>query len=454
MQYRVYKRQSLRYVDGGYVQKISVDDDYLVNNNSTINVVKKVAPIVKQKTLIVSKSGSYDIGIGNTITNIIVVSGDAVIEDFIGSQYSVSVLGTAILKIIYEINDTLFNVVVGDIIALIEDSEAVHKGVITAVDDVALTISYKGDKELFNDNIPNPFATEFDGADNDVTVVGKFGVDVVIELLRHNFVDTGDPLKNLPIVFVADGDVLDNDGNPKMLWTWDNDSFNVVDWLTELFEKYNLSLYWDIDFDIAQNDLDARAPKYIVTVSAVTRGGGIIKDNVAMQTIAYKSNELPDATVCNVIDSESKSLLGTYYLYEKDGEYSVSEENDAELSDGRQRILPVKTAIVTFNQNSSGTGEITPEDAATDKLIPSQFSQAIEIKINSDSKMFDFVNAKFGDQYRIINEYGTINSIFTGKKFSNESKWVTLLFGLSRLNYTDIIQLKFRKSRKKEKYGT
>lgn len=410
MQYRVYNRQTLKYVDGGYVQEFNIDDDYIVNNNSTISVVKKR-------------------------------------------------------------NNTISDVVVGDIIALIKDSGAYHKGVITSVDDTAFTISYKSDKELFNDNIPNPHSGDFT-QNNELKIAGKFGVEIVIELLRLWFKDTDDALKKLPVTFVADGDVLDENGEPKMLWTWSNDSINIVDWLTELFEKYNLSLNWNINFDISKDltierfnndgsdNPDARHPQYIVTLSAITKSGGIVKDNVAMQTITYTVKELPDATVCRIIDSTTKELLknddgsnAIFYLYEKNGEYSISTEKDPVLSDGRQRVLPVKTVIATFSQNSTGTDETTPEDVAKDKLIPSQFNQAIEIKINSDSKMFDFVNVKFGDQYQIINEQGSVNSVFTGKKFSNKDKWVTLYFGLGRQNYTDIVQIKMRKQRYSEQYN-
>lgn len=541
MQYRVYNRQSLEYVDGGYVQTFNIDDDYIVNNNSTISVVKTR-------------------------------------------------------------DNTLSNVTVGDIIALIQDSGAYHKGVITAVDDTALSISYKSDKELFNDNIPNPYSGDF-AQNNELKIAGKFGVEIVIELLQAWFKETDDTLKKLPITFVADGDVLDENGEPKMLWTWSNDSINVVDWLTELFEKYNLSLNWNINFDISNNNLKDRNETYIVTLSAITKSGGIVKDNVAMQTITYTVKELPDATVCRVIDSTDKQLCyissgknllnpatvtkdeyiarsGTnwisgksdsehfpntnisgyisydykskytysqnisdnvtryiiaydknknkigyfsytatttnaanvtfsitnfkfvvaeddnctdeelakevkyirinfyngatevqlekgdtktaydafnkpaiFYLYDKNGEYSISTENKQKLDDGRERVLPVKTVIATFSQNSTGTDETTPEDVAKDKLIPSQFNQAIEIKINSDSKMFDFVNAKFGDQYQIINEQGSVNSTFTGKKFSNNNKWVTLYFGLGRQNYTDLVQIKMRKQRYSEQYN-
>ena len=547
MQYRVYNRQTLEYVDGGYVRKFNIDDDYIVNNNSTVSVVRHK-------------------------------------------------------------DDTLKNVVVGDIITLIQDSGAYHKGVITAVDDTAYSISYKSDKELFNDNIPNPYSGAFTN-DNQLKIAGKFGVGVVISLLKHYFsnADKGsldyDELKNLPITFVADGDVLDDEGNPKMLWTWSNDSINIVDWLTELFEKYNLSLNWDIDFDISNNNLKSRNEKYIVTLSSITKSGGIVKDNVAMQTITYTVKELPDATVCRVIDSNSKELCyissgvnllnpatvteneyiarsGTnwvsgksdsehypntnisgyisfdykskytysqnigdtvtryiiaydkkkeklgyfyytattsggasvpfgitdfkfvvaeddkrtdkelaaavkyirinyynkatevqlekgdtktafdsftkpaiFYLYEKDGVYSISTKNDPVLSDGRERILPVKTVIATYNESSESTDETSPENAAQDKLIPSQFNQAIDIRISADSKMFDFANAKFGDQYQIINERGSVNSVFTGRKFSNKDKWITLYFGLGRQNYTDLVQMRLRKSRYSEVYN-
>lgn len=530
MQYRVYNRQSLKYVDGGYVREFNIDDDYIVNNNSTISVVKKI-------------------------------------------------------------DDTLTNVVVGDIIALIQDSGAYHKGVITAVDDTALTISYKSDKELFNDNIPNPMSEDY--VDNEDFTV-KFGVDVVIETLKHYFYNTDDELKKLPLVFVADGDVLDENGEPKMLWTWSNDSINIVDWLTELFEKYNLSLSFDIDFNISENDLSARKEQYIVTLSAITNSDGIIKDNVDMQTITYTVKEIPDATVCYVINSTDKKLCyvssginllnpatitenhiivrnGTnwiegkneetnltsyisvnitekytfseditdekerliiaydksknklgywvyntkqftftlkgmnyvprkkdenltaeelakeikyvrinffngatevqlekgeektafdkfsqpaiFYLYEQDGIYSISTEKTPALEDGRKRILPVKTVIAMYSESNDATDNTTPEDVAKDKLIPSQFNQAIEIRISSDSKMFDFQNSKFGDLYKIINEYGTIDSTYTGRKFSNKDKWVTLYFGLGRQNYTDLIQINLRKQRYTDIYN-
>lgn len=538
MQYRVYDRTTLKYRTGGYVVSYSIDDDYIVNNNSTITVVK---------------------------------------NDRVPEEYSLS------------------SVVVGDIIVLIQDSGAFHKGVITTVDDTALSITYKSDKELFNDNMINPFREEFVG-DTTVTVVGKFGIEAVIAVFNNLFAKTTDPYKKLPITFISNGDVLDDDGNVKMLWTWSDDQINLVDWLVELFEKYNLTMEFTIDFNTAEETLEKRTASYIVTFSAITNSGGIIKDNVDMQTITYTSKELPDATVCYVINSTDKSIVllsegrnlinpqnitenkelaynadfGTYvestsehtnitdyiavkqntdyvlslkgempnplyilcynkdkkpigylqykldendpylvfntnmggdlhttgdntpkdiayirityynadaygdihdiqfeqgsvpteydpytipaiyYLYEKDGVYSISTDID---NTSKNRVLPVKTVVASYNENSSSGEIVTPEEAAEDKLVPNQFNQAIEIRINKDSKMFDFTNARFGDLYKIINEYGTIDSVYTGKKFTNNDKWVMLYFGLGRQNYTDLIQIRLRKNKYTELYN-
>lgn len=568
MQYRIYNRKTLEYRAGGYVVSYNIDDDYIVNNNSTISIVKPQ-------------------------------------------------------------NDKNFlnNVVVGDIIALIQDSGAFHKGVITAVDSTSSEISYKSDKELFNDNMLNPLrnADAFMDDDDSTTVAGKFGVEIVSKILEANFAEDKDSrrkdtLKTLPLVFQANGDVLDENGEPKMLWTWADDSINIADWLTQLFEKYNLTLSWNIDFNMAEGTLANRKPKYIVTLSAITNSGNIIKDNVDMQTITYTTRELPESTVCYVIDSESKELLtatqqknliqsyntaskaslqighyvinnviqslqfntpknvedsdtssylaleddqdytltfysnpdkkvrfifaydekkkalgaytynvvgintsmilsknsiinkfnsananrvgsqentsgiylnynpndppyedmkaaikyikicfehnakvqfekgnkstpyedivpAVYYLYEKsNNEYDITTDKE-----NKDRVLPVKTTVVSYNTSSDS--DTTPEDVAKEKLIPSKFNQAIEIRINSDSKMFDFANAQFGDLYKIINEQGTIDSIFTGKKITSKDKYVTLYFGLGRQNYTDLIQIRLRKQRYTEVYN-
>lgn len=414
MQYRVYDRRNLRYIDGGYVVNYTIDDDYVVNNNSTISIVQPTSAEV------------------------------------------------------------------GDVICLIKTRGAYHKGVITEVDNSALKISYKADKELFNDNILNPMRSEFkDG----VKIVGKFDLPIVASIIESNWAHSRDELKKLPLTIVITGNVKDENGDPKMLWTWDNMSINFADWLVELFEKYNVVLNWSTDFDTTKDigfvemhpnvdfdvEIDAlfarRTPQFVVYLSAMKGGNpNLIKDNVAMQTITYTGEELPEATVCYVIDSESKDLLidsengepAVYYLAQEKGKYYVT----LDTNDGF-RMRPVRTTIIEYkagetkseSESEVVTKEVTPRDSAEDTLLPSQYNQAVEVVINNSSKMFDWDLARFGGEYTIVNKNGTINSNYTGRKETSENNLVTLYFGLGRKNYTDLIQMRMRKQRYTKTYN-
>lgn len=597
MQFRIYDRQTLSYKDGGYVGSYTIDDDYIVNNNSVISIVKAL-------------------------------------------------------------ND---KVLVGDIICLIKTSGAYHKGVITTFDNTDLTITYKSEKELFNNNMLNPLRYDFLDVEKSEIVYHRFGIDFVANILNSYFGLAEDTYRQLPIKITTDGDVTEivcqvdkqtnsqlavlsfnantyenivgeqtttftyNNGwkingvavdltnygittngiaengdiiqcgkSPKMLWKLDNDQINIVDWLVDLFESYNVTVRWKINFDIANEN---RTPYYEVVVSAITNSGKIIRDNVneVMQMITYTENELPEATVCTIIDQETKDVVmlcsgnnllnpqqstgnkelvynsgyesktdsensditgyipveiketGTYYtfsfngydgltrrihaynknktllesvtyntgyqesntrvafsilynnknikyikicydnsstklqfekgektvtetvyepynqeaiyyLYEKNGNYYVSlnvDEKAVVEENGVSyymplRVLPSKMKIVTYNTDSE---TLTPEQCAQDTLIPSKFNQIVEIQINGDSKMFDFANAQFGDMYKIINKNGTINSNYTGRKETSANNWVTLYFGLGRQNYTDLVQMRFRKNKYQVVYG-
>ena len=630
MQFRIYDRQTLGYKDGGYVASYKIDDDYIVNNNSSIKIAK-------------------------------------------------------------ELND---KVVVGDTIVLIQTSGAYHKGTITNFDNADFSINYKSDKELFNDNMLNPFIERFISDDEEVKIAGKFGITDVANIIDTYFGESNDWAKILPLKIITEGDVLDDDGNVKMLWNWNNNSINVVDWLVNLFERYNLSLSWTVDFNIAntitceidsngklktiyngknytlnvtaedyygaievniekeifrrhnlpkqvkflgyenesfqyqfdlygyinntytllqrdvslisygitlgsfdaENDsyidiiqdgdkslliTNNRNPYYIVTLSAVINSGKIIKDNVANQTITYTEKELPEATVCILIDKDSKQIVQmssgvnlinpanvkehkilsyndvyhyvqeedsagtnvtgfievdvtkpytyswigtdgnirrimcydkdktpfwsfTYYgenpdehlryikhinftneefptvqdiadtkyirinYYVNSTEVQLEQNTEFTAYDpydkaavyyllnvaGRNlitldvnslyRVFPVKTKIVEFDNEGEDT---TEEQVAYENLVPSKFNQAIEIRISKDSKTFDFENVLYGDQFKIINEQGVIESNYTGRKEESNSKWVTLYFGLGRQNYTDLVQMRMRKNK-------
>lgn len=543
MQFRIYDRQTLAYKDGGYVASYIIDDDYIVNNNSTINIIK-------------------------------------------------------------ELNN---KVVVGDTIVLIKTSGAYHKGTITTFDNADYTITYKADRELFNDNIINIYRQFFAEEENkESKYARKLGISDIAMIIDLYFGKANDWLRKLPIKVITEGEVVDKYGNNRILWSWKNDTINFVDWLIELFEKYNIRLSWDIDFNISEKVLSQRNPYYIVTLSATTNAGKIIKDNIDMQTITYTEKKLPEATVCAIIDSSTKETImlnsgknllnpnlgetntyisfnketgttsktedktsnisgfievepkefytlsvgnndnkvryilfydkdknlrkcwtytlsptvientnlfitqtnpetqeeerkeieikylqvcyynnGTsiqlekgkvateydnynteaiYYLYDYKGEYYVSlkqDESIIETENGKMikkplRVMPSKFTSATFNTNElTGNDLITAvKEVAENTLIPSKFNQAVEIQINSNSKMFDFDNANFGDMYKIINQYGTIESNYTGRKEESQSKYITLYFGLGRQKYTDLMQLRMRKNKYEVVYNS
>ncbi len=300
MQYRVYDRQTLSFKDGGYVQSFTIDDDYIVNNSSTIYIVKTRRNAVTVQVTI-NASGTYSVYEEYRIIGVALLSGDAKCLYYTGNTYQIEVFfAPAVFSVTYVTPDSINDIATGDIVALIKDSGAFHKGVVTSVDVAQYSISYKSDKELFNDTALNIMRSE----------EGKFsfGIDEVVSILENLYVKTTDRMKRLPISFVTEGDVVDESGNGKMLWNWSTDSFNLVDWLTELFEKYYLSLSWTIDFNTSVQQVKKRNPRYVCTISAITNDGGMIKDNVFMQKIKYKESEIPDATVCIIIDSSDKQV--------------------------------------------------------------------------------------------------------------------------------------------------
>lgn len=591
MEFRIYDRQTLAYKDGGYVASYTIDDDYIVNNNSTITIVKAL--------------------------------NDKVVE--------------------------------GDPIVLIQTSGVYHKGIINTFDNSDLKITYKSDKELFNNNMLNPQRADFiEEIEDGERIYTSFGLDYVSALLKAYFSNTNDIYRKLPLKIYTEGDVnkieysvslmqgsklavlnfdeetfLAKTGgitNPitfnyngsvwvlgttvinlteygiftneiatsgdsiqcrigyKMIWNWEDDQINIVDWLIDLFERYNVIVKWNIDFDISNKE---RHPYYIVTISAPSNSPKIIKDNVdkSMQIITYTEEQQPEATVCTLIDQETKEIVqlcsginllnpnlsntgkflslntdlgleeitddiasdisnlirvnegnsytfscngydnksryiiyykstneiatyltynlgyiinkgrvaftipadsgikfvkicyytaatelqfqegniplpnivydayiqpAIYYLCEKDGNYYVSlnqdesevEEIESTYYKKTLRVLPSKMKIVSYNSN----GDTTPDLCAKDALIPSKFNQAIEVQLSNESRMFDFTSV-FGDYYKIINQNGIIESVYSGRKETSENKWVTLYFGLGRQRYTDLNQIKLRKNK-------
>ena len=559
MQYRVYKRQDLSYVDSGYVSpnNINIDDDYLINNNSVINILKPTKAVI------------------------------------------------------------------GDIIAIIKDSGAYHKGIITEVDNADLTISYKSAKELFNDNIINPYLSKFiDNKDfvgkidniekelskiiklnfvkpplevvegyyngkhfysdswyknkitctNNIAYVDKntgkgylwdsnvsknifvlrsilqgdnyiklsdqeiiinsksesFKTDILISLLyktlsankqytlswkwngsykgninltlisttkdlckveltSNKITFTTSSIQKLSTLKISidtielngikigniqleegenatsylpyDSEMFEFTANypydtyrmlpikkifanstTSTLWKISDNSINLKDLLIDLFNNLNLIVDFNIDFSGNEYGLT-------IKIGTVTSGNILIKNNIKVGSFIYENATVPDKTCCVVIDSGTKEPLAKYYL-KTDNTLTTNALDE-------KRALPSKTVIAEYSTsnsvsidsdiNSSSGNDDPYYDSAAQELLGSSYYELVQFEVDKESKMINFPALVLGTKVRIINEQGTINTIYTGRKEKGSERYVTLMFGKSRKNYTDKIQLALRR---------
>lgn len=393
MQYRVYSKKTLSYIDGGYVSpdKISIDDDYLICNSSVFSILNPTKAAV------------------------------------------------------------------GDIVVLIKDVGPYHKGIITAVDNEELTISYKDVKEMFNNNILNPFRTKYI---DDKNFVGKFlnlSANVAI-MINDNFVKSIDSQLNLPIKY------YEFQGNTEALWKYSDNQINFKDFLIDMFNKYNLVIDFDINFNSANNNNNM---SLTIKLSVVSQMGTIIKDNMQIGKFIYEESTLPDNTVCILLDKSTKEELARYYLrvdntvtkdiYDLERalparytavEYSDPNESEAGnvgdiYVDGKKVDIPEQELPQTTEEELERNYELT----AKDTLCSSSYYELVQLEIDKNSKMIDFDFLSIGSGVKIVNEQGIIDTIYTGRKENNGSSKITLMFGKSRKDYTDKIQLALRRSR-------
>ena len=162
-------------------------------------------------------------------------------------------------------------------------------------------------------------------------------------------------------------------------------------------------------------------------------------------TVTHTEDSSATATVCQVIDSETKTLLSTWYL--------LDDNTVTKNAAAQKRVQPYKLTVAEFDvDNDDGATEQT---IAEDALKYSDYNHYISIKIDRNSAMMP-QNLTIGDAVTVVTEQDDMttsdaitddyssrvwNSIYTGRKESSDSSEVTLIFGKIRINYTDLIQM-------------
>lgn len=359
-------------------------------------------------------------------------AGGVVVDFDIDSDYTVANNST-----IYIAADT--KAVAGQLVALIDDAGAYDIGVITSVDNEKRKILYKSLLSLFDSTELNPTRDNGTGDDLEVTYLYD-GVDDTARIIAEYYASKStDRYKRLPIRVRTSGGGKGSSGyNVPAIWDYSGNTVNLRTWLVDLFNKHNVVLQFRLVFEVSRAYIE-------IYVFHNTAGGRLLKNNIHGMTVTHTEDSSATATVCQVIDSETKTLLSTWYL--------LDDNTVTKNAAAQNRVQPYKLTVAEFDvDNDDGATEQT---IAEDALKYSDYNHYISIKIDRNSAMMP-QNLTIGDAVTVVTEQDDMttsdaitddysnrvwNSIYTGRKESSDSSEVTLIFGKIRINYTDLIQM-------------
>ncbi len=332
--------------------------------------------------------------------------------------------------------------VAGQIIALIDDTGTYDVGVITSVDNEKRKILYKSLLSLFDGAELNPTRDNGTGGEDDPVISYLYdGVEGAGRIIAAYYASKNtDRYKRLPIVVRTSGGGKDGSGkyNVPAIWDYTGNTVNLRTWLVDLFNKHNVIVQFRLVFETSRAYID-------VFITHNTTEGHILKNNIHGMTVTHTEDSAAAATVCQVIDSETKTLLSTWYL--------LSDNTVTMDASSPNRVQPYKLTVSEFDaDNDDGATEQT---IAEDALRYNDFNHYISVKIDRNSAMMP-KDLKIGDAITVVTELDDMmagdaivedyservwRSIYTGRKESSDSSEVTLIFGKIRINYTDLIQM-------------
>ena len=300
----------------------------------------------------------------------------------------------------------------GDIIALTEGNKLIELGVITSIDNTEKKISFKQMNELFNDSVINVFKYTD-------TLKQKFeGVKGLKTILTLAYLQNSDPEHNLPIVFKTFGTASG------CVYSDDDDTINLKDFILWMFDKYNVFLDFSIDFT---NN------KIVCTITKNSTEGYIIKDNIKLSKPEFDNNDMPAYNRAVLYNNETGNIEQVYYLL-SDNTVSTNPNN-------QNRVLPVSSKYVSWDETTAVKEGYTMEQLAMSELCGNIYNHCILYKLSKDQQMVKCRDFKYGDKVSIIYQDREYQSIFTGLKYSMNSPYYTCVFGKTRIDFTDRMKL-------------
>lgn len=367
-------KDTLVYAAGGAVVDYSIDNDYMVSNNSTVELARTTPAVAGELITLIDESGTYDLG------------------------------------------------------------------VITSVDNENLKILYKSLLSLFDGDILNPSRSDADEEDRISYLYD--GVNGTARILANYYAtENVDKYRRLPIRIRTSGGGYKSNGKlcVPAIWNYEGNTVNIRSWLIDLFNQHNVVIQFRLIFEVSVAYIE-------IYIQHNTTGGRLIKSNIHGLTVNHTEESAASATVCQVIDSETKQLLSTWYL--------LSDNTVTQIATMPGRVQPYKLTVAEFDSDNSDGA--TQQTIAEDALLYSDFNHYINLTINKSSGLYP-KNLNIGDAVTVVTkikdmtesdeisqnyEEDIYHSIFTGRKESGNSNEVTLIFGKIRISYTDIIQMK------------
>jgi hypothetical protein len=291
----------------------------------------------------------------------------------------------------------------GDVIVGINGTAKTFIGAITAVDNTKKQISFKHPKELFSDRVINPFKYTS-------TLGYRFEIVGGLEtILGFAFVTTDDAQRRMPLIF-------ERHGSATGVWTGEDDTLNLADFIQWAFDSHNV--YLDFDIDFISNKLVCRIVKN-------TAGGWVIKDNITLSTPTFDKNELPSYNKAIVYGKDTGAIVGTYYL--------LADNTVTTNAGNASRLLPVQTKFISYDAEKG----YTPQEVAASELQGNIYNHCIAYKLSKEQRLVDPFAFRYGDAVKIVYDGREYDSIFTGLKFTKGDPYITCLFGKTRIDFTD-----------------
>jgi hypothetical protein len=310
----------------------------------------------------------------------------------------------------------------GDLVAVSEGMSLIVLGVVTAIDNADLKISFKHPKEIFNDSVLNVF--KFTGLLN-----RRFdAVSGLRTIIQHAYIDTTDVYRKLPLTIQTFGEDLN------AVWTDDSNTLDLLGFIDYLFDSYNVYLDFDIDF------LHSRL---IVGIRKNDTQGLILKDNIKLSKPELDNNELPKENKAVLFNKLNGNIVATYYLLQ-DNSITTNVHH-------ANRILPPTTKYIEWDEVEAIKEGYTMEQLARGELGGNIYNHCILYKLAKKQTMVRATNFRYGDKITIMYEERAYDSIFTGLKFKMKDSFYTCIFGKTRIDFTDRMKMyNNRKFMKKE----